>query len=105
LAQYTQRRPTEVAINNGHSKDTGNMWPNIHNEDQPRWQLIMDIPKTQTTFGTIYTMKTNRGGKHEWTIQRHRQHVAQYTEPRQTVVAIKNEQSKDTGNMWHTIDL
>jgi hypothetical protein len=56
LAQYTQRRPTEVAINNGHTKDTGNIWHTIHNDDQPRWQSIMDIPKTQATFGTIYTM-------------------------------------------------
>jgi hypothetical protein len=54
--------PPRLVFVNGHSKDTGNIWHSIHNDDQPRWQSIMDIPKTQATFGTVYTTKTNRGG-------------------------------------------
>jgi len=128
VAQYTEPRLTELAIKNGQSKDTGNMWHNIQSEDKPRWQSRMDNPKTQATCGhniqnenkprwqsrmdnpktqatcgTIYRTKTNRGGNQEWTFQRHRQHMAQYTARRPTEVAIKNGQCKDTGKIWHNV--
>jgi Fe-S-cluster containining protein len=178
LPQYTQRRPTEVAINNGHTKDTGNIWHTIHNivpnvacvfgmsiiDCHLGWsslcilcQSIMDIPKTQATFDTKYTTKmsiidchlgwsslcilwqmlsvslvcslliaTSVGIRcvycakcclclwnvHYWLpprlvfvvyFERQRQHVAQYTQRRPTEVAIKNEHSKDTGDIWHKI--
>ena len=92
-----------MAINNGHTKYTGNIWHNIHNEDQPRWQSKMDSPKTQATFGTTYTTMTNRGGNQKWTIQRHKQHLAQNTQRRPTEVAINNGHTKDTDNIWHNI--
>ena len=51
----------------------------------------MDNPETQAKLGTGH-----RRGNQEWTIQRHRQHWALDTEG-----AIKNGQSRDTGNIGH----
>ena len=64
----------------------------------------MDNPETLATFGyTRHRRKTNKTrSNQEWTIQRHWQHLGtQDTGGRQTKQgAIKNGQSRDTGNIW-----
>ena len=55
------------------------------------WESRIDNPETQAKLGTRH-----RKGNQEWTIQRHRQHWAPDTEG-----AIKNGQSRDTGNIGH----
>jgi hypothetical protein len=77
-------------------------------EDKQHWRAIKNGQSRETdkTFGTQDTgrRQTKQRGKHEWTIQRNWQHLVHGTqdEDRQNWGAIKNGQSRETGNIWYT---
>ena len=77
---------TEIAIRNGQSRDIDNIGHHTQ-----KGQSRMDNPETQAKLGTRH-----RRGNQEWTIQRHRQHLALDTERE-----IKNGQSRDTDSIGH----
>jgi hypothetical protein len=69
-------------------------------------QSRMDNPESLATLGTQDTgrKQTKTRGNQEWTIQRHWQHWAHKTQDEDKLKqgAIKNGQSRDTGNIGHT---
>jgi hypothetical protein len=77
---WQQLEKTDGANKNGQSRNTGNSWR------KPTGQSRMDNPEI------LETVRENRRGKQEWTIQRHWQQLEK------TDGANKNGQSRDTGN-------
>jgi hypothetical protein len=96
------------AMKNGQSRETGNIWYTTHRTktNKTEGQSRMDNPEKLTTFGTQDTWRrqTKLRGNEEWTIQSTWQHLVHKTqdEDKQHWGAMKNGQSRETGNTWYT---